>query len=474
MALDEDLEFKETLEGKGYSFIKNGHIGQIWRTPENKAVKIIDAYLAKNKRYDFKKAIPFYESMIRERIVHQNLVEIYGVNDDANVAGYDHLSMEFITGMDLKEIVNDNIKEGKFFSIEDSVGISLQILSGLKYLHECEIPHKDLHGGNILLTKENTVKITDIGGPDATVTKAAYASPEQLYRHVEIDHRTDFYSFGVVLHEMLTNELEIENMTTSNTRIPLELENLILKLTKRDKRERHQSADEVIRDLKKVDYGLKGFQVLGDGLLGPSYLSPEKNVVKVLDAADISDRELVVWMSSGLNEEIQNHPKIVGYRYSNPKIDETHLQRRYIEGKSLEETIKTRGKFKGEETAIIMRDVMDGLAYAEGKYDLVHGNVKPSNIIIGKDGKLKVVDFLPPVLVQESAKNGRPREQERQYFHPAVLNGEEPTHKTDIYSIGAIAFRMISGEPYRPGKRLNLTARGDKELEELITDALML
>src|SRR3989338_2178492 len=94
MALDEDLEFKETLEGKGYSFIKNGHIGQIWRTPENKAVKIIDAYLAKNKRYDFKKAIPFYESMIRERIVHQNLVEIYGVNDDANVAGYDHLSMK--------------------------------------------------------------------------------------------------------------------------------------------------------------------------------------------------------------------------------------------------------------------------------------------------------------------------------------------------------------------------------------------
>jgi len=278
---------------------------------------------------------------------------------------------------------------------------------------------------------------------------------------------------------MLTNRFilnEDETLHEINSDIPLELEEIIKKAERINVRNRYQSADEVIRDLRKVDYGLRGFQVLGDGLLGPSYLSPERTVVKVINGkvSDVLNDALRPLEFIGLEApNISSHPNISGYMKSHPLIEEAHVQREYVNGTNLEESIRERGKFKGEETARIMRDVLNGLVFVE-KDDIVHGNVKPSNIIIGNDGKAKVVDFLPTVLVQEAAKNGSLREQERQYFHPAVLSGEEPTHKTDLYSMGAIAFRMISGEPYRPGKSLNLTAKGDKELEGLITDALML
>lgn len=466
MALDEDLEFKSSLESKGYTFVKRGHIGQIWCSPNRMAVKIIDPYLAENKKYDFEASVPLYEQMVNGRIRHQNIVEIYGINNDQNVTKYDHLVMEFVDGSDIEEIVGWKYnKSGEYLSAEESITIALQILDGLKYLHENGIPHGDLHSGNIIITKAGKVKITDIGGPNMTVSKAGYASPEQWDGEMG-DKLSDFYTLGRVLQKMLTNRLSTKKVKDINPSIPQNLEDLILKLTKEDKRERYQSADEVIKDLRKVDYGLKGFRYLGEGLLGPSYLSPQGEVVKVLG----SDPQLVETLSS-LRKV--NHPNILKYIEKNPIINEFNLQREYVEGKSIEDLIKEKGKFAPRETLDIIKPVAEGLDYAEMEHDLVHGNVKPSNIIIGRMGT-KVVDFLSPALVQEAGSNGRFREQERQYFHPAVLNGEMPTHQTDIYSMGAIAFRMISGEPYRPGKRLNLAARGDKEFEELILRALII
>ncbi len=98
MALDEDLEFKSSLESKGYTFVKRGHIGQIWRSPAGMAVKIIDPYLAENKKYNFEDSIPLYEEMIAGGIQHQNIVDVYGINNDPNVIKYNHLVMEFVDG----------------------------------------------------------------------------------------------------------------------------------------------------------------------------------------------------------------------------------------------------------------------------------------------------------------------------------------------------------------------------------------
>ena len=182
--------------------------------------------------------------------------------------------MEYIKGKELK----DKIEAGPL-SIENTLNLSIQIAKGLQAAHTNGVIHRDIKSANIMLTAEGDVKIMDFGlakvsgGPkltkeQSTLGTASYMSPEQT-RGEEVDNRTDIFSLGVLIYEMLTGQLpfkgdyeqaitysilneEPEPVTGIRTGIPMELERIINKCLKKDVSGRYQQAAELIADLSEL------------------------------------------------------------------------------------------------------------------------------------------------------------------------------------------------------------------------------
>ncbi len=167
------------------------------------ALKIIDEKLLSDPEYlkRFSREI-----QISKNLIHPNIVSLIDYGNEGNIH---YIIFEYIQGITLDKYLKNHkptIKE-----IED---ISLQILEGLSYAHSEGIIHRDIKPQNILITKDNHVKITDFGIAkalsSATITTTgafigspAYISPEQAKGDKEIDYRSDIYSFGIVLFEIL-------------------------------------------------------------------------------------------------------------------------------------------------------------------------------------------------------------------------------------------------------------------------------
>jgi len=175
--------------------------------------------------------------------------------------------MEFIDGVELK----DKIKSNPFL-IEKVIDIAVQIAEGLEAAYKKGIVHRDIKSGNIMITRDGKVKIMDFGlakvGKGTQLTKigstvgtAAYMSPEQS-KGEDVDHRTDIWSFGVVLYEMLTGKqpfkgdydqaiiysiLNEEPEIIKN--ISSELHSIIQKALSKDPVDRYQNANEMLADL---------------------------------------------------------------------------------------------------------------------------------------------------------------------------------------------------------------------------------
>lgn len=177
------------------------------------------------------------------------------------------LVMQFVEGTN----VGARIEEEGYLSIEETVPIALQTLAGLDYIHRKGVVHRDLKPANLLLTKEREVKLADFGiarivgtsrktQPGMAIGTYVYMSPEQLLGK-NADHRTDIYSLGITLYEMLAGELPFQGNTTyevcrqhledpmpsileKRPDLPPEVEPLLIRATEKDPSKRFQSAKE--------------------------------------------------------------------------------------------------------------------------------------------------------------------------------------------------------------------------------------
>jgi Tol biopolymer transport system component/predicted Ser/Thr protein kinase len=185
------------------------------------------------------------------------------------------IAMEYIEG----ETLTERVARGPL-PVKEVISIASQAAEALKAAHAKSIVHRDVKSGNIMLTSDNHVKVLDFGlAKTASSTKltqmgstlgtVAYMSPEQA-RGEEVDHRSDLWSLGAVIYEMLTGRMpfpgdyeqaivygilnaEPEPPTALRTGVPMELEWIAGKLLTKDRQKRYQSADEVIVDLGRID-----------------------------------------------------------------------------------------------------------------------------------------------------------------------------------------------------------------------------
>ena len=146
---------------------------------------------------------------------HPNIVNVYDVGDDD---GLHYIVMELVEGITLKKFIE---KKGKL-EVKEAVGIGIQIAQGMEAAHDNHIIHRDIKPQNIIISKEGKVKVTDFGIAKAatsnTITSNAmgsvhYISPEQA-RGGYSDEKSDIYSLGVTMYEMLSGKVPFEGEST--------------------------------------------------------------------------------------------------------------------------------------------------------------------------------------------------------------------------------------------------------------------
>ncbi len=217
-----------------------------------------------------------HEAQAAAALEHQNICNIYEIDESE---GQIFIVMSYVEGDNLKE----KIQSGPL-KIDEALKIAIQAAEGLQAAHEKGIVHRDIKSANIMVTGKGQTKLMDFGlaklkgqtkitKEGSTLGTAAYMSQEQA-RGIDVDHRTDIWSLGVVLYEMITGQLPFrgeyeqavvysimneqpEPLTALRTGVPMEWERIVNKTMAKDPSERYQHADDLVVDLKKLERDTK-------------------------------------------------------------------------------------------------------------------------------------------------------------------------------------------------------------------------
>lgn len=212
------------------------------------------------------------ESLSAASLSHPNIVSIYDVGEEDGIY---YIVMELIQGQTLKEYIKKNVK----IDYRETLKIINQVALALEHAHKNGIVHRDIKSHNILITEDKIVKVADFGiaraSSSSTITSSDkilgsvhYLSPEQA-RGGYTDHRTDIYSLGVVMYEMLTGKLPYDaespisiaikhiqenlvNPSEIDNSIPVAVNDIVLKAMEKNMDKRYQNIKEMLSDITKA------------------------------------------------------------------------------------------------------------------------------------------------------------------------------------------------------------------------------
>ena len=272
------MNLEGKLLGNRYEIIEkvgNGGMATVYRATDkvlkrNVAVKILRDEFTTDEEF-----IRRFEAEAQSaaRLTHANIVSIYDVGVDGNLY---YIVMELIQGKTLKEII---IKEKGPLPWKWSTNVAIQIASALEMAHRNNIIHRDIKPHNIIITEDGIAKVTDFGIAKAvsnstitafgtTIGSVHYFSPEHA-RGGYTDAKSDLYSLGVVMYEMVTGRVpfdadtpvsvalkhmqdEPEEPIEVNPKVPIAVNKIIMKALQKDASLRYQTASEMLVDLKKA------------------------------------------------------------------------------------------------------------------------------------------------------------------------------------------------------------------------------
>ena len=229
------------------------------------AIKVLKSEFSEDRTFVTKFRTEAQSAAVLE---HPNIVNIYDVGSED---GLYYIVMEYVEGITLKTYIE---KKGQL-SFKESASIAIQVARGIEAAHGKNIIHRDIKPQNIMISTDGKVKVTDFGIAKAASSNTIssdvmgsvhYASPEQA-RNGFIDARSDVYSLGIVMYEMITGRVPFDGDTTVAVaiqhlqeeivkpsvyapNIPVSFEGIILKCTQKTPDRRYQSMAELLNDLR--------------------------------------------------------------------------------------------------------------------------------------------------------------------------------------------------------------------------------
>lgn len=261
--------------GKRYEIldrIGSGGMADVYKGKDHKLNRYVAIKVLKS---DYRSDEVFIQKFVSEAqaaagLMHPNVVNVYDVGQDR---GLYYMVMELVEGITLKDYIE---KKGKL-SAKETISISIQMVTGIQAAHNRHIIHRDIKPQNIIISKEGKVKVTDFGIARATTSTQTisasvmgsvhYTSPEQA-RGGHVDERSDIYSAGITMYEMITGHVPFDGDSTVTVAlkhlqeeivapseevpdIPYSLECIILKCTQKNPEKRYSNCEELLLDLKR-------------------------------------------------------------------------------------------------------------------------------------------------------------------------------------------------------------------------------
>jgi len=269
--------------------IGEGGMGVVYRAEDEKLLRVVALkVLPPEKLADEERRLRFVrEARTAAAVTHPNIAVVHEIDEADGVV---FIAMELIEGKTLREAIG-----GKPMPLREALRLSVEIAEGLSAAHQAKVIHRDLKPDNVIVTAGGHVKILDFGlaklleeraaiDPEeasklATVSDemtqagrvlgtAAYMSPEQA-RGLAVDARSDLFSFGIVLYEMVTGKAPFRGTTSMDTltailreqpvpavqlnpEVPAELERIIGKCLEKESGERYQDARDLVVDLRRL------------------------------------------------------------------------------------------------------------------------------------------------------------------------------------------------------------------------------
>ncbi len=288
--------------------IGTGGMSDVYRAKDRKlnrfvAVKVLKQEFSENANFVSKFIV---EAQAAAGLMHPNIVNVYDVGEEN---GIHYIIMELVEGITLKKYIEKKAR----LSFKEAVSIAIQVSMGIEAAHNNHIIHRDIKPQNIIISKEGKVKVTDFGIAKAatsnTVTSNVmgsvhYTSPEQA-RGGYSDEKSDVYSLGITLFEMLTGRVPFDGETTVAiaikhiqepipspreyiSEIPVSVEQIVLKCCQKAVDRRYQSMGALIEDLKQA------------------LLNPDEDFVRIVEPEDMGATRMI--NVNGWANELEEHP----------------------------------------------------------------------------------------------------------------------------------------------------------------------
>jgi len=329
----EELTTGHTFAGR-YKVIEElgkGGMGKVYRVIDKKLNEEVALKLIKSEIASDGKTLERFsnELKIARKIVHKNVGRMFDLNEEK---GTQYITMEYVPGQDLRGL----IRQTGQLTVGKAISITNQVCEGLAEAHKLGVVHRDLKPSNIMIDKEGDARIMDFGiarslkakgitGAGVMIGTPEYMSPEQVEAK-EVDQRSDIYSLGVILYEMVTGRVPFEGDTAlsiavkhktevpvdpreHNAHVPLNLSRFILKCMEKDKEKRFQSVEEVFSELCNIEKGITATEriILKEEPKTTKIEEIEwKNSIAVLPFADLSPQKDQEYFCDGMAEELTN------------------------------------------------------------------------------------------------------------------------------------------------------------------------
>jgi len=342
----EKIEVTETIEApkkeltRGTKFadryeiieeLGKGGMGRVYRVEDTKLKQEVALKLIKPEITIDQKIIERFRNELKtaRMIAHKNVCRMFDLGEKN---GIHFITMEYVRGEDLKSFIH---RSGQL-AVGTAIRIAKQACEGLSEAHKLGVVHRDLKSNNIMIDKKGNVRIMDFGiarsleskgvtGAGMMIGTPEYMSPEQA-EGKEVDQKSDIYSLGIILYEMLTGRLPFEGGTTLsialkhkvekppepekyNPRISEDLSRVILKCMAKDKDVRYQNGEELLSALSKVEKGLSAASKAAPTIKAKKEKQIEKkwhNSIAVLPFTDLSPQKDQEYFCDGMAEEIIN------------------------------------------------------------------------------------------------------------------------------------------------------------------------